>query len=94
MTSHPVPENHGHWWLTTGRWQRLHAIPGATVTAQQMRTAIDEAQPITATTACGLQRRWDMPGIASRLALPRCPHCCRALGIPAGTGTPANEQAA
>lgn len=91
MTAHPTPENLGHWWLTTGRWQRLHAIPATAITPEQMRNAIDDAQPAAALSACGLPRGWDMPGIASRLALPRCPHCCRTLGIPAGKGTPANE---
>ncbi|MER5584075.1 hypothetical protein ABT090_20885 [Streptomyces asoensis] len=92
MTSHPTPDNHSHWWLTTGKWQRLHAIPGTAITPAQMRAAIDDAQHTPATSACGLNRPWDMPGIGSRFSLPRCPHCCRALNIPAGPGTPANEQ--
>lgn len=92
MTSHPIEENAGHWWLTTGKWQRLHAIPGNAITPEQMRAAIDDAQPARAVSACGLQRPWDMPGIGSRFGLPRCPHCCRTLNIPAGRGTPVNEQ--
>ena len=91
MTSHPIEENAGHWWLTTGKWRRLHAIPGNAITLEQMRAAIDDAQPARAASACGLDRPWDMPGIGSRLSLPRCPHCCRTLGIPTGRGTPVNE---
>ncbi|MGW3144868.1 hypothetical protein ACWDG1_09335 [Streptomyces sp. NPDC001177] len=93
MTSHPTVDNHHHWWLTTGQWRRLHAIPGDAITPDQMRAAIDDAEHVQAASACGLERPWDMPGIASRLGLPRCPHCCRALGIPPGNGTPANEEA-
>ncbi|MFH9574244.1 hypothetical protein ACH4MG_27350 [Streptomyces sp. NPDC017454] len=93
MTAHPIPENLGHWWLVTGEWLRLHAIPGESITRQQMRDAIDDARPVPARAACGLRARWDMPGLGSRFGLARCAHCCHTLGIPAGAGTPANEQA-
>lgn len=92
MTSHPVPENAGHWWLVCGRWHRLHAIPGTVLTADEMRNAVDDCRLIPARAACRLPRRWQMPGIFSRLGLRRCTACCRALGIPAGYGTPANDQ--
>ncbi|WP_432091057.1 hypothetical protein [Streptomyces sp. NRRL F-5630] len=92
MTSHPIPENHHHWWLVSGRWQRLHAIPGTTISPEQMRVAIDDATPVPAVSVCGLPHDWDMPGLASRLTLHRCTHCCHQLGIPAGHGTPANEE--
>ncbi|MET9190134.1 hypothetical protein ABZX63_33445 [Streptomyces tendae] len=92
MTAHPIPENHDHWWLATGEWRRLHAVPGEAITRQQMRDAIDDARPVPARAVCGLHARWDMPGFGSRFALARCAHCCHALGIPAGTGTPANKQ--
>ncbi|MEV4227282.1 hypothetical protein AB0J81_09260 [Streptomyces bobili] len=91
MTSHPIAENARHWWLVTGRWQRLHAIPADKITPAQMRNAIDTNEPVGAPSACGWPRGWEMPGIASRLSLPRCTHCCRRLGIPPGHGTPANE---
>jgi len=32
-----------------------------------------------------------MPGVLSRLHVPRCKFCCAALGIPYGNGTPYNE---
>jgi hypothetical protein len=91
MTSHPTPDNHHHWWLVTGRWDRLHAIPGTAITPEQMRTAIDDMQPLPARAACHLRREWQMPGIASRLVRTRCTACCHALGIPTGHGTPANN---
>ncbi|MEU0659586.1 hypothetical protein [Streptomyces lavendulocolor] len=93
MTSHPTPENGSCWWLVSGKWRLLHAIPAALITGDQMRDAIDEGRRIPAHAACGLRRRWDMPGIFSRIARRRCTPCCRALGIPPGNGTPANDAA-
>jgi hypothetical protein len=46
----------------------------------------------TGTTACGASGRLKMPGIFSRMDLPRCKHCCRKLGIPAGDGAPFNDK--
>jgi hypothetical protein len=91
VTSHPTADNAGHWWLVTGKWRRLHAIPGSVIAAGEMRDAIDTAEPIRARAACQLNRRWDMPGMFSRLGASRCTACCTALGIPAGNGTPANN---
>lgn len=91
MTSHPIAENCGHWWLTCGKWRRLHAIPAAVITGQQMRDAIDDNEPLHRRAICGLHRGWWMPGIASRLGRRRCTPCSTALGIPAGRGTPANQ---
>lgn len=42
-------------------------------------------------TACGLLGEFHMPGILSRMARPRCRHCCRVVGIPPGEGAPFNE---
>ncbi|MFF4090368.1 hypothetical protein ACFYY9_26330 [Streptomyces nigra] len=91
MTAHPIPENAGHWWLVCGKWRRLHAIHSAAITADQMRNAIDDNRPIPERAACGLRRRWWMPGVFSRLGRRRCTPCCHALGIQPGYGTPANE---
>ncbi|MFJ1657203.1 hypothetical protein [Streptomyces anthocyanicus] len=91
MTAHPIPENAGHWWLVSGKWRRLHALPREAVTPDQMRASTDEARPIPARAACGMRRRWWMPGLFSRLGRRRCTPCCTALGIPPGYGTPANE---
>lgn len=91
MTSHPIPENAGHWWLCCGKWERLHAIPANAITPQRMRDAIDTNEPLHHRAACGLQSGWWMPGIGSRLGLRRCIPCCRTISIPPGNGTPANE---
>jgi hypothetical protein len=92
VTAHPIPENGHSWWLVSGKERRLHAIRGHELTAEQMRTAIDECRPIPARAVCGLRRRWRMPGLFSRLGRRRCVACCRALVFPPGCGTPANEQ--
>ncbi|HEY5990455.1 MAG TPA: hypothetical protein VIV12_29310 [Streptosporangiaceae bacterium] len=96
MTSHPTAANGFAWWLVTGKWNRLHAVPGAAITRDQIEMAIEfgwRLEP-TATALCGLDASWTMPGTFSRLGLPRCAHCCRRLRIPPGNGTPANEQEA
>ncbi|MCM8548932.1 hypothetical protein [Streptomyces sp. STCH 565 A] len=91
MTAHPIPENADCWWLVCGKWRRLHAVPAEAFTRGQMRAAIDDVRPLLARAACGMRRRWWMPGLFSRLGRRRCTPCCTALGIPAGYGTPANE---
>ncbi|MFF9215588.1 hypothetical protein [Streptomyces viridosporus] len=91
MTAHPVPGNAGHWWLVAGKWRRLHAVPASAISTDVMREAIDWDLPLIRHAACALRRCWWMPGIASRFGLRRCTACCRALGIPPGHGTPANE---
>lgn len=93
MTAHPIASNGHCWWLVSGKERRLHAVAGQRITADEMRAAIDEAHLIPARAACGLRRRWWMPGLFSRLGRRRCVPCCRALGIEPGYGTPANEHA-
>lgn len=95
MTAFPSPANHGRWWVTTwAGWNRLHAIPRDAVDPDD-EDALEEfsSEGVTATAACGVSTRWAWPGVSSRLGRPRCKHCCRALGIAAGNGTPANEEA-
>ena len=93
MTAHPIPENVGHWWLTCGKWRRLHAIPAAAIdkTNEDVMDRLCEPPGARARAACQLRRGWRMPGLFSRLGRRRCTPCCHALGIPAGYGTPANE---
>lgn len=91
MTSHPTADNRGAWWLTCGKWRRLHAIPGTALTPEAMRAAIDHGEPAGRRAVCGLRRRWTMPGITSRLTRRRCSACCTVLAIAPGAGTPANE---
>ena len=92
MSAHPIAENADHWWLVSGKWRRLHGIPAAAITPEEMRNAIDDGRLLPARAACGMRRRsWAMPGLFSRLGRRRCTPCCHALGIDPGYGTPANE---
>lgn len=93
MTHHPTPDNGGAWWLVSGKERRLHGIPGTQVARDQIRAATDDMRPVPARAACGLRRRWWVPGLFSRLARTRCTPCCLALGLHPGYGTPANEAA-
>jgi hypothetical protein len=96
VTAYPVPANRGHWWLTTQpAWSRLHAIPGHAINPadEDMMEALCGAPWPVLRAACGLEKPMTMPGVSSRLGMPRCGHCCRRLGLEAGNGTPANEAA-
>lgn len=93
MTSHPIPENAGHWWLACGKWRVLHAIPAAAIdkTDEDVMDRLCEPPGVPARAACRLRRGWRMPGLFSRLGRRRCVPCCHALAIPTGYGTPVNE---
>lgn len=84
VTSMPVPQNLGCWWLTCRTWDRLHAVPGRDTDED----ALAELPVLRA--VCGITTVMIWPGFVSRLGMPRCVHCCRRLHIPAGKGTPAN----
>ena len=42
---------------------------------------------------CGLRKRWVIPGVLSRMGMPRCAHCCARPGWPRGDGSPKNDEA-
>ena len=42
-------------------------------------------------TVCGRKGLVTMPGFMSRMFAKRCPKCCKALGVPNGTGAPYND---
>ncbi|MCP2339200.1 hypothetical protein [Actinomadura rupiterrae] len=95
MTAMPTADNHGHWWLTTfAARNRLHAVP-ATAPDPDDEDACEALRlnELTLTARCGVTTVMAWPGLFSRLSRPRCAHCCRALGIPRGHGTPGNEAA-
>lgn len=94
MTSYPKAANLDHWWLTTQpRWKRLHAVPADALDRDDedaVETLCGGPWPVLEA-ACGGSWPMTMPGLFSRLAMDRCGHCCRKLGIRPGRGTPANE---
>lgn len=44
-------------------------------------------------TTCGIQGRFFIPGMLSRMGMDRCARCCDRLGWPRGTGSPKNDDA-
>lgn len=95
MTAHPIEENAGCWWLVSGKWRRLHALPESAVdrTDEDAMDRLCYPPGVPGRAACGMRRGWQMPGLFSRLGRRRCTPCCEALGIEPGYGTPANETA-
>lgn len=83
-------------WLATRRWHFLHAVPDGSWTDQHredMARTWGVEHPVLL--ACGQVAAWlRIPGLFSRShldGLPRCTGCCRALGFPAGSGSPKND---
>ena len=71
-------------WVCVGRGDRLHAV--ATLTNDA-----DEDWYGVGTTECGLATDYmHIPGIFSRMAAPRCQHCCTKVGLPQGKQSPKN----
>jgi hypothetical protein len=80
-------------WVVSKSWNRLHALPYGPWTLEQHRDIAYEwaiIHPVrlacgrTAVTVC-------IPGMFSRMGLPRCAGCCRATGMPPGDGSPKNS---
>ena len=95
MTSFPTEANHHVWRVTTWKcWDRLHAVPKEALDPDD-EDALDafRSYGATMTARCGVTTLMAWPGIFSRIGKDRCAHCCRALGIPRGHGTPGNEAA-
>ena len=71
-------------WLVLESWRVLHRI-----------SAIEPVEPEDmingpGVAVCGARGHFMVPGLLSRMGRPRCRHCCRLLGIPAGDGAPYN----
>ena|ERR1022692_3529153 len=84
----PLPMEVDHWrsrWLVLQSWNRLHRISEVKWEDEEEMIAGEGVA------VCGAKGWFCMPGISSRLGRPRCKHCCRILGIPAGDGAPFNE---
>lgn len=69
-------------YLKKEKWEWLHApagnYPDADVDAKGR-------------TACGKKGRLFIPGVFSRINIPRCRECCAATGLPIGIGSPKND---
>lgn len=84
-------------WLTSRRWERLHAVRDEDWTddaREDMAAEWGVSSPVRL--ACGqVAKVLLIPGVFSRGGfgggLPRCSGCCRALGYPRGLGSPKNS---
>lgn len=81
----PIPDE--RWrsrWLVLPSWSRLHRVAEVAWDSEDMTRG-------TGLTVCGRRGTLVMPGLLSRMDLPRCAHCCDALGVPRGDGAPYNQ---
>jgi len=62
-------------------WRRLHRVAEIEWEEETWGMGV---------TVCGLRGRMDVPGFTNRLGMPRCRHCCNAVGVPPGDGAPYN----
>lgn len=85
----PLPLDDNHWrsrWLVLPSWNRLHRVAEIAWDDDD-----DGMRQGVGTTMCGRTGFLVMPGIFSRMGLPRCAHCCRLTGVPTGDGAPYND---
>ena len=75
-------------WLVTPRWGALHRI--STIEWQEVEDYGGSLVHGEGKSVCGVQAHFMMPGFLDRMDLPRCKKCCRALGLPPGSGAPFN----
>ena len=73
-------------WMVLPSWNRLHA-------PEDWDDPHYEASDEHARTACGRRGWGQIPGVFSRMGMPRCAHCCRIRGFPPGEGSPKNDDA-
>lgn len=52
-----------------------------------------DGDPVDSPAACGVGSRLTIPGVGSRMCLPRCVECCALTGLPTGVGSPKNDAA-
>lgn len=76
-----------HWdWVRTPAGKRLHA-------PMVWDDPHEEMYDPHGVTACRISGELLIPGLFSRMGLPRCRHCCRLTGMPPGKGSPKNDDA-
>ena len=68
-------------WIVTRFGHRLHIV-----TPEAAWPWGDEVVTRQVLTACGHSWLAVIPGILTRIAAPRCRACCRAAGVPDGSG--------
>ena len=77
-------------WVVLPGWRRLHRVSLLDLNQFRNDKRIP-AQGGKGVTVCGRKGLLIMPGILSRIGLPRCHHCCRITHVPDGLGNPYNN---
>lgn len=76
-------------WLITGAGRVLHH---AHLTDGQAVDVLDVGGLGPVVLSCGQTAGWvRLPGLFERASVRRCSGCCRARGLPAGVGSPKND---
>lgn len=74
-------------WKVTRKWDVLHRVARID---QVIYDSPKHPTSIMGATCCGIEGHLVMPGIFSRLGLPRCPTCCQIAKVIEGGGMPGN----
>ena len=80
-------------WYVSKSWNRLHAVLEWT---EEHRADMEQEWAVLhpVRLACGRVASYVcIPGFGTRLDAQRCKGCCRATGMPAGVGSPKNDNA-
>jgi len=82
-------------WFVAGLGRRLHAVRDDAWTDEH-RTEMEQEWVVWSPVrlACGrVAVGVSIPGMFTRMGAERCKGCCRAMGMPAGRGSPKNDDA-
>ena len=82
-------------WFVAGLGRRLHAVRDEAWTGEH-RTEMEQEWIVWSSVrlACGRMAACvSIPGMFTRMGAERCKGCCRATGMPEGTGSPKNDDA-
>lgn len=76
-------------WFASTHGRVMHYLPGLR-NAYETYSHIAESGGRVRHAACGLRAKFHTLGAMDRIDGQRCKHCCKALGIRKGYGTPLN----
>lgn len=77
------------WVYLSDRPRRLHHLSGFEDDPHKHYASVSAI----GTSTCGIEGRFHIPGMFSRMGMPRCARCCDRLGWPRGVGSPKNDKA-
>lgn len=104
--AHPLSDRvnvtHWRWLYAPPNYRVLHRLAAMTWNSDDDPEADYAGRCCTGVAVCGYATKGDggrirsgmffMPGIFSRMGLPRCAKCCAKVGLPKGDGTPWNDK--